>query len=476
MVEGRHCLGADRVTQIIKFLRLDAEGQDIPTIDKMVKSYLRYVPSATLGVIVSPNGKIVSYSSHSKHARTPTLHAIVPALEQIKIWNTKTSALLASLHDAPSTAEVIALVLNPLRPSVLAAGYDDGSIRLWNLKEDFSGGDLIVTFNGHKSAVTHLVFDPKGNRLASGSKDTDIVLWDIVAEEGIVRLRAHQDQITGLAFLTPPSNVDEGGYVPGDFLVSTGKDGLIKLWDLSTNFCVETHVAHRGEVWALALSPGHETLVTAGSDGELKFWAVKGPSADPMDVDDGEKVLVPRGVVSRVGHDKPLTVKFHPDGAYLAVHGSHRNIEIFRLRTQDEIKKLLARKKKRKAKKSGAENGADQHEELEDNDITNEIAAYTTIRATAKVKSIDWDSTPSTTTVQVFPPIYNLTIAPDIPRLKLPCPLCDPQTSSQTKNHGHRPRTNSFYLNNPPRPPLRSPYPFSVLRQRNAPLRRPGNG
>jgi len=41
MVEGRHCLGADRVTQIIKFLRLDAEGQDIPTIDKMVKSYLR---------------------------------------------------------------------------------------------------------------------------------------------------------------------------------------------------------------------------------------------------------------------------------------------------------------------------------------------------------------------------------------------------------------------------------------------------
>ena len=370
----------------------------------MVKSYLRYVPSATLGVIVSPNGNIVSHSSHPKHARTPTPLAIVPALEEIKIWNTKTSSLLATLHDAPSTAEVTALVLNPPRPSILAAGYDDGSIRLWDLKEDFSGGDLIVTFNGHKSAVTHLAFDPQGNRLVSGSKDTDIVVWDIVAEEGIVRLRAHQNQITGLAFLTPPSNGEEGRNGPGDFLVSTGKDGLIKLWDLSTNFCVETHVAHRGEIWALALSPGHETLVTAGPDGELKFWAVKVPSADTMDVDDGEKILVPRGIVSRVGRDKPLTVKFHPEGSYLAVHGSHQNIEIFRLRTPDEIKKLLARKSKRKAKKGGAENDSEQPEVIDENEIANEIAAYTMIRATGKVKSIDWDSTPSTTTIQVSPP------------------------------------------------------------------------
>ena len=37
---------------------------------------------------------------------------------------------------------------------------------------------------------------------------------------------------------------------------------------------METHLAHRGEVWALAVSPAHDTVVTAGPDGELKFWSV----------------------------------------------------------------------------------------------------------------------------------------------------------------------------------------------------------
>ena len=46
--------------------------------------------------------------------------------------------------------------------------------------------------------------------------------------------------------------------IVGDYLVSAGKDGLIKVWDLSTNFCMETHLAHRGEVWALAVSPSHD--------------------------------------------------------------------------------------------------------------------------------------------------------------------------------------------------------------------------
>jgi len=371
----------------------------------MVKSYLRYSPSSTLGVIVSANSNIlcVSPTTLNKTARAQPTFAIVPALESIKVWNVKTSTLLTTLYDSPSTAEVTVLAQNPARKSILAAGYQDGSIRLWKLNDSWNDGELVVTFNGHKSAVTQLCFDDQGNRLASGSRDTDVVLWDIVSEEGIARLRSHQDQITGLSFLSPKDDVDGNNQIVGDYLVSAGKDGLIKVWDLSTNFCMETHLAHRGEVWALAVSPSHHAVVTAGPDGELKFWSAILPVTSDMEVDE-IKILAQRGSISRTNRDRPLSLKFHPSAGYLGVHASNRNIEVFRVRSAEEIKRLVSRKRKRKSAKKGIMN-EDDHEDIDENSITNEIVAYTTIRATAKVRSIDWDTTVSSMFVQVITPL-----------------------------------------------------------------------
>ena len=49
---------------------------------------------------------------------------------------------------------------------MLAAGYEDGSIRIWDLESH----DCRVTFSGHKTAVTCLDFDCNSTRLVSGSK------------------------------------------------------------------------------------------------------------------------------------------------------------------------------------------------------------------------------------------------------------------------------------------------------------------
>ena len=366
----------------------------------MVKSYLRYSPTSTLGVIASASANVLCVvpASASNTSRTlPTL-AVVPALESIKVWNVKTSTLLTTLHDSPSAAEVTVLTQNPVRRELIAAGYQDGTVRIWRLNAKWDQGELVVTFNGHKSAVTQLCFDSQGNRLASGSRDTDVVLWDIVSEEGIARLRSHQDQITGLQFLNPSKPADEEARTAGDYLLSAGKDGLIKLWDLSTNFCTETHLAHRGETWALALSPAQDVVVTAGPDGELKFWSVLSASTD-MDID-GAKVLSQRGSISRANRDRPLSLKFHPSAGFLVVHSSNRNIEVFRIRTAEEIKKLLSRKRKRKSSKKEVTNG-DDHEEVDEDNIANQIVAYTTIRASAKVTSVDWDSHISSSSFQV---------------------------------------------------------------------------
>jgi len=68
-------------------------------------------------------------------------------------------------------------------------------------------------------------------------QDTDIILWDVVAEAGLHRLTGHKGIVTQICFLEK-YNV----------LVSGSKDTFVKFWDLDTNHCFKTLVGHRTEV------------------------------------------------------------------------------------------------------------------------------------------------------------------------------------------------------------------------------------
>ena len=85
-------------------------------------------------------------------------------------------------HETGHRAEVTCITRSPQKDT-FAVGYADGSIRLWSA----SAGTSTTTFNGHKKAITTLAFDETGARLASGSQDTDIILWDVVGEAGLFR-------------------------------------------------------------------------------------------------------------------------------------------------------------------------------------------------------------------------------------------------------------------------------------------------
>ncbi len=85
-------------------------------------------------------------------------------------------------HETGHRVEVTCIERSP-KGSAFAVGYADGSVRLWGV----SSKSVVATFNGHKRAVTVLAFDDAGVRLASGSQDTDIILWDIIGEAGLFR-------------------------------------------------------------------------------------------------------------------------------------------------------------------------------------------------------------------------------------------------------------------------------------------------
>lgn len=324
----------------------------------MVKSYLRYEPSKSFGVVSTGNSNAIwlepSYSSQSTSAG----RALVGGLEDVLIWDIKTQTLLTRLKEG--NKEVTQLAVDPTG-ELVAAGYSDGSIRVW----DMASGTVFVTFNGHKSAVSALVFDSQSTRLVSGSRDSNIVVWDLVGEVGLYRLRSHRDQITGLALL----NNDE-------WLVSVGKDGLLKLWDLQTQHCTETRVAHKGECWSLGVFENE--LVTCGTGKQVMFWQ--------LDAENEEgKRLVERGTLEKQSNERGLSLGFDKSGSFLAVGNADKTVEIVRRRGAEEVKKSVQRKQKRRKDK-----GLDPDPQINENQISEIFIPYTLLRVPAKVRYVSW--------------------------------------------------------------------------------------
>lgn len=98
--------------------------------------------------------------------------------------------------------EVTAILL--LDNKKLGVGYSNGMVRCFDAGE---GGPPQVSLMGHKGTVACLAATKDGMLLCSGGNDTHIVVWDVVAERGICRLKGHKDAITAVRFVKPETSV-----------------------------------------------------------------------------------------------------------------------------------------------------------------------------------------------------------------------------------------------------------------------------
>ncbi|KAF7331839.1 WD-REPEATS-REGION domain-containing protein [Mycena kentingensis (nom. inval.)] len=348
----------------------------------MVQSYSRHGPTQAFGLVCSS-------SSNSLYDGKC---AYVPALEDILVWDVKRGQMLAMWHETGHRAEVTAVLRSPQKDT-FAVGYADGSIRLWSA----STASVLTTFNGHKKAVTVLAFDDRGTRLASGSQDTDLIVWDVVAEAGLFRLRGHRDQITALQFLATADNAPSTSTASSSgLLLSASKDTFIKLWDLSTQHCVQTVVAHRSEIWTMSVDPQQNLVFSGSSEGELKAWRLdhEAFSEGLKETETGEiaKMIHPVATLPLASNHRVSQVLFHPTLPYLAVQSHDRSVEIFRVRTEDEVqkKKLRRRKRAKEKKKEKAETEVMEEDVPEEIQLVDLFTPHLVIRASGKIRSFSF--------------------------------------------------------------------------------------
>jgi U3 small nucleolar RNA-associated protein 12 len=87
------------------------------------------------------------------------------------------------------------------------------------------------------------------------------------------RLRGHRDQITAIQFIVSPDLPSTSTSASG-FLLSSSKDTFLKLWDLSTQHCIQTIVAHRSDIWTMDINVNRDLVFTGSGEGEVKAWRI----------------------------------------------------------------------------------------------------------------------------------------------------------------------------------------------------------
>ncbi|KAK3359697.1 beta transducin-like protein HET-E2C [Lasiosphaeria hispida] len=181
----------------------------------------------------------------------------------------------------------------------LASGSDDNAIKIW----DTASGRCLETLEGHSSWVWSVAFSPDGRRLASGSDDKAIKIWDMASGRCLETLEGHSSSVLSVAF-SPD----------GRRLASGLGDKAIKIWDMASGRCLETLEGHSSWVLSVAFSPDGRRLASGSGDKAIKIW----------DTASGRCLETLEGHSSWV-----LSVAFSPDGRRLASGSDDKAIKIW---------------------------------------------------------------------------------------------------------------------------------------------------
>ncbi|KAK4132149.1 dynein regulator [Trichocladium antarcticum] len=159
--------------------------------------------------------------------------------------------------------------------SSLASGSEDQTIKIW----DWELGELERTIKGHTKAVLDVDFGgPRGKTLlASCSSDLTIKLWDPLDEYKNIRtLPGHDHSVSAVRFI--PSGVAGGA---GNLLISASRDKTLRIWDVSTGYCVKTLRGHAEWVRDVCPSVDGKYILSTSDDYTGRLWDVSIPNPEP---------------------------------------------------------------------------------------------------------------------------------------------------------------------------------------------------
>lgn len=170
-----------------------------------------------------------------------------------------------------------------------------------------------INLTPHNTTINTVKWSPDGKRLASGSADNTIKIFDIESGKEVQEFTGHQGSISDLSW-----NPD------GKKLASAAKDKTIKIWDLEKNQEIDSIPGHDNGQMYIKWSPNGEYLATDNTYNSIIIF-----TKDIQTVHVLEE------------HEQIITcIVWSPDSKYIATGSFDCSIKIWDIETGSVIKTL----------------------------------------------------------------------------------------------------------------------------------------
>ncbi|PKS07831.1 hypothetical protein jhhlp_006439 [Lomentospora prolificans] len=194
--------------------------------------------------------------------------------------------------------------------SRIASGSGDGTVRIWDAKSGREEHKL----EGHSDSVRSVAFSPDGSRIASGSADRTVRIWDAKSGREECKLEGHSYWVNSVAFSPDGSRIASGS-----------DDRTVRIWDAKSGREERKLEGYSSWVNSVAFSPDGSRIASGSADRTVRIWDAKSGRQ--------ERKLE--------GHSYSVSsVAFSPDGSRIASGSADRTVWIWDAKSGREERKL----------------------------------------------------------------------------------------------------------------------------------------
>ena len=169
----------------------------------------------------------------------------------------------------------------------------------------------LVTQVGHSQGIETLAFSPDGKSVASGSSDSNIILWDVASGRELRAFSGHTEKVTSVAF-SPD----------GTMVVSASSDNTVKLWAVASGQLLNTLDKNLKLARFVAFSPDGKMIISGGAS-KIKLWLVK----------DGKELFTLSGLSA-------TSIAFSPDGNTLVLGSFDHTVKLLDVASGELLRTL----------------------------------------------------------------------------------------------------------------------------------------